>query len=91
MTDREGILLQLHSDVERLKEQIESLIAKVDTVVSVVGQQAAIIRTFEDERQRKIGSTNTIRLLWGVLSAGMAGVAYSLHDILSWLFPPKLH
>lgn len=89
MTDHANLLLQMHSDVERIKEQIDSLIEKVDTVVSVVGQQATIIRTFEDERQRKIGSSSTIKFLWGVLVTGMAGIAYSLHDILLFFWPPK--
>lgn len=91
MTDHETLLLQLHSDVERVKNQIESLIEKVETVVDVIGQQSAIIRGFEDERQRRIGSRTTIKLLWGIIAAGLTSIAYNLHDIMQWLFPPKGH
>lgn len=82
-------LLQIHSDVARIKEQIDSLNERVDVVVDIAGQQAAIIRSFEDERQRRIGSQTMIKLLWGLISAGVASIAYNLHDIVSFFFPPK--
>lgn len=91
MTDHEPMLLQLYSDVERIKEQMKSIDEKMNTVVSVVGQQATIIRTFEDERQQKIGSSGTIKFLWGILAAGVTSIAYNLHDIIVFFFPPKLH
>lgn len=88
MTDHADFI-SLSSDVAGVKRDIKSLSDKVDTIVGVVGQQATIIRGFEDERQRDIGSRGTIKFLWGILAAGITSIAYNLHDIIWFIWPPK--
>lgn len=73
----------------RLEVEFESISEKIDTVISTIGQQSSIIRGFEDERQREIGSRGMIKFLWGILLTGMTSIAYNLHDIVGFLFPPK--
>lgn len=81
----------LRSEINGLKSDIKSLSDKVDLIVGVVGQQAAIIRTFEDERQREIGSRGIVKYLIGVLGAGLMSIAYNLHDIITFFVVAPKH
>lgn len=90
MTDHAASLLQLHSDVAGIKADVKALSTKIDTIVDVVGQQALIIRTFEDERQREVGATGMVKYLVGLIGAGLMSLAYNMHDIITF-FWPKVH
>lgn len=69
-----------------IKNDLEGLNEKYDALVNVVSQQSKIIRDFEDQRQRQIGAQNTVRFIWGLLTAGVAGIAYVLHDVIQFLW-----
>lgn len=81
----------VYYQVSELKSELQSLTEKMDTVIGVLGQQAGIIRGFEDERQREIGAKSMIKFIWAMLTAGVAAMAYVLHDLVIYFFPPKLH
>lgn len=81
----------LKSMVDKISWQISDLSEKFEMMSGVVAQQASIIRTFEDERQRRIGSQSTVRVLYGLLTAGVAAMAYTMHDIILVFWPPKGH
>ena len=83
--------MSIATDVARIQAEIVALREDFNQLTNIVTQQAQIIRDFEDERQRRLGSQGTIRFLWGLLTAGIAGIAYSLHDILVFFIPPKIH
>lgn len=82
---------ELRGELHVAVRDLEELTKKVDTILDVLGQQATIIRSFEDEKQRDIGSKGTIKFLWGIIATGVASIAYNLHDIILFLFPPKIH
>ncbi len=73
----------------RLEAELESMVEKLDTVISTIGQQSVIIRTFEDERMRSVGATGMVKYLVGLMGAGLMSIAYNLHDIMMFFFPPK--
>lgn len=78
-------------EIVRLEAELKALREDFDQMTSVVAQQAQIIRNFEDERQRQLGARGAIKFIWAFLTTGVAGVAYSLHDILMFFWPPKGH
>lgn len=79
----------LQQSINDLQFQFRSLDEKIDQMSSIVAQQAAIIRSFEDERQRQTGAKGAVKLIWGILATGIAGAAYALHDITQFFFAPR--
>ena len=84
--DRQAIRdrYEIQASIDNVEFELKNLNTRLDSHVDIVAQQARIIRNFEDERQRNIGSRGAIRLVWGLLGTGVAAIAYSIHDILSW-------
>lgn len=75
----------LQATIDDLRFDFKRLDEKLEMMSTIVAQQAKIIRDFEDERQRQVGSKGMLRLLWGVLGTGIAAIAYSIHDVISLL------
>jgi hypothetical protein len=80
---------QLRAEIEIMRNELHSLDEKVDTIISTIGQQSSIIRTFEDERMREVGAKGMVKYLVGLLGAGLMSIAYNLHDIIWFFWPPK--
>lgn len=72
-----------------MQAEMKALREDFDQLTEIVRQQAAIIRNFEDERQRRLGAKGTVRFIWGMIVTGVAGVAYVLHDIVIYFWPPR--
>jgi len=83
--------MSIATDVARIEAEMKALREDFDQMADIVAQQAKIIRDFEFERQRRLGAKGMVKFVWGMLTTGIAGVAYMMHDILAFLFPPKGH
>ena len=95
-TDSQDIQISiehLRGEIRNLSDsftrQLGALSDKFEMMSDIVKQQASTIRTFEDERQQKLGSKNVIRFLYTMLTAGMAAMAYTLHDLIATFVLPK--
>jgi hypothetical protein len=55
-----------------------------DQLTNIVEQQAAIIRNFEDERQRQTGARKALGIVWAIFTTGIAAIAYTAHDIAGY-------
>jgi len=77
--------------VARIEAEVVALREDFDQLTEIVKQQATIIRNFEDERQRRLGAAGTVKFIWGMVVTGVAGVAYVLHDVVVYFFPPRGH
>ena len=77
--------------ISNLRNDLHNLNESLAKLAILVASQASTIRTFEDERQRKIGSQSAIKFVWGIFVLGIGAIAYSLHDMVQFLWPPKGH
>jgi hypothetical protein len=82
-------------DVDRrlvsLEHDFKALMSRVDIAINTIHHQSIIIRTFEDERQRELGARGIVKYLIGLIGAGLMSIAYNLHDIINFFWPPKGH
>ncbi len=81
--------MSIATDVARIGAEVRALREDFDQLTTIVAQQAQIIRDFEFERQRNIGARGMVKFVWGLLTTGIAGVAYMLHDIVGYFYPMK--
>ena len=75
--------------IQTLQHRVEVIASRVEQLVETVAQQSTIIRDFENERHEKAGAAGAVKFIWGALIVGISGVAYVLHDVITYVLPPK--
>ena len=80
---------EIYQAVGELRSEMKELSHQLGSLSGIVAQIAPIVRSFEDERQREIGSKGTVKYIWGALTAGVVAVAYVMHDVLTLVWPPR--
>lgn len=81
----------LRDKVEELKTEVTRMTGRVDQLSVDVAEIKPAVKTIEAKDHRGQGERNIIRIIWGILIAGISAVAYVISDWVHLLWPPRGH
>jgi vacuolar-type H+-ATPase subunit I/STV1 len=81
----------LHSKMDELSRQQAALSVKVEQQTKQLAEIEPAIKRFEEQRQRQEGAASLFKILWMGVVAFATGLGYAGHELLTYLWPPKVH
>ena len=79
----------LYRKVEELKGEIIRMTGRVDHLTHEVGEIKPTVKGIVADKNQSKGANNIIRIIWGVLVAGIGAVAYVINDWIHLFWPPR--